>query len=106
MPQFSDILNRLIDLNFIDPDSLHGCTDEEIQTLMKEQHVKRLPQVYADFLKTMGKNYTGAKDPDGVKVYESLLEMRAKISKYFPEFPVPDGAFVYALYDNTVFYIL
>ena len=75
---------------------------------MKAQNVKRLPQVYLDFLKTMGKNFTGAKYPGENKVYESLLEMQTKISKYFPEFTIPEGAFIFANYslDSVLYYFM
>jgi hypothetical protein len=76
-----------------------GCTQEEIDSLIKAQNVKRLPEVFLQYLKTMGKRglsavYTGSDWGISTMTYTKawLFEDMDKDDEYFTW---PEDAFIF-----------
>lgn len=89
----------LINEGFSSPDSFKGCTDEEIQQVMKTQNVKRLPATFVEYLRVMGHGGLPrlfAGDDIG---FHAMLYLKKtllnEIRLYSPNFTLPGDAFVF-----------
>jgi hypothetical protein len=49
------VLDRLVNEGLVLPDSPEGCSEDEIQEIMADQRVSRLPSEYVCYLKRIGK---------------------------------------------------
>ena len=49
------VLGRLINENLVPQECLEGCSEDEIQEVMADQGVARLPAEYVSYLKRIGK---------------------------------------------------
>jgi hypothetical protein len=110
MKHFGEALKqKLISLGLVGHLSFEGCSADEIQELMKAQNTKYLPQVYIEFLETMGKKHGNFLF--GLRTYPAIksIKDRAKsIIDRFNEdssktFQLPDDAFVFIESDGFAF---
>ena len=70
-----DLKKRLMRYGF-NQGPFKGCTPEEIETLKKAQRVRRLPEVYRQFLLAMGHSGTGILFVGSDSNYSELLTMK------------------------------
>jgi hypothetical protein len=55
MNSIKEILDHLVDEVLNPGESIQGCSDSEIEEIMADQHVSRLPPTYITFLKRIGR---------------------------------------------------
>lgn len=83
-----------------------GSTDEEIEQLRIAQNVKRLPQAYIDFIKTLGNG--GGNMFKGITIeWDRLLDIKSETEGLREEFgfDLPSDAFVFeARYDYLIYF--
>lgn len=77
-----------------------GCSDEEIEKLMMDQGVSRLPRLYREYLEVMGKSgILSSIYPGSDWSYEHLLNIKQDwqedLIMYRQTFIVPEKAFVF-----------
>jgi hypothetical protein len=110
MKHFGEALKRkLISLGLVGHLSFEGCSADEIQELIKAQNTKYLPQLYTEFLETMGKKHGDFLF--GLRTYpaiKSLKDHAQSIIDTFNEdssssFQLPDDAFVFIYGDGYSF---
>lgn len=83
-----------------------GCSEAEVDAIMKSQNVKSLPPIYLDFLKTMGKGASGLFV--GTDVYfqylpnlkEGAIQLLAEDES---KFKLPENAFVFLMHQGYQF---
>ncbi len=97
---------RLIDERFIGATSFVPCSMEEIQAAMDAQHVKRLPQLFIDYLSVMGNRGFSINIHGGANENcKALLTLKERFKKYIEQeskntenpldVELPDDAFVF-----------
>jgi len=100
-----DFKHRLINERLMSEDRMIPCSMDEIQAVMDAQHVKRLPQLFIDYLNLMGNGgfsiniHSGANENG-----KALLTLKERFIEYIEEFKdtkrpinveLPDDAFVF-----------
>lgn len=88
---------RLVRLGLSDPNRFKGCTDEEIASIMKEQGVTFLPEVYRSFLREMGWHMGGRPLDD--------LDYNREHLRYIKEYAMDDGPEDLAIPDDAFIFI-
>ena len=106
---FDEIVEKVIEMRLATPTELIGCTAEEIEEIKAHQNVKRLPEVYLEFLRKMGKEAGRFLDVDFF--YPGLLKMKLEAQEILqdtaPSQQLPDDAFVlYAHHGYEFIYFL
>lgn len=84
-----------------------GCTDEEIDALMKAQGVSELPEAYREYLETMGKKQgMFHPDPGATWEYEDLLRHKQLFEEDYgnEKHTMPEDSFIVYQALVTVFY--
>lgn len=105
---FMQILKKkLFEKGLASSDSLVGCNDQEIASIMNAQAVTRLPQIYEHILLTMGKE-AGKLWERAVFTYPELETLKQSAQKLlnFDRNPIelPHDAFVFNMEEGIVFY--
>lgn len=99
--------DKLIKLGIATPDTINGCTTEEIENVKLRQGVKFLPDVYRQFLNEMGhqagKLYYGSDYS-----YKAILSLKVDIQhdlEFFERnFKLPEGAVIFLSHQGYVFW--
>jgi hypothetical protein len=95
------IKNTLETYGIVKPEEFLGCSEQEIEEIMRAQNVAALPSVYLDFLRIMGK---GAGEfmqeleifyPDVVSIKDYVL--KEIVNNQRTNFKLPDTAFVFMM---------
>lgn len=96
--------NKLMTLGIAQEGDFRGCTEDEIQLLMDNQRVQRLPALYYELLRSMGKS-AGHFEHDISFFFYDLFGKKevALASAKNLGWDLPDDAFVFSVYDNRVF---
>lgn len=98
---FGEILKEVLIANKIcREDKFKGCSPDEIEAVMREQGVKRLPRIYREFLEVQGKEglgenaYASSDWSCGVigELKEDAIRNR---NSYDPEIKLPEDIFVF-----------
>lgn len=100
-----DFKQRLINERFIGATNFVPCSMEEIQAAMEAQHVKRLPQMFIDYLSVMGnRGFSINIHSDADDDCKALLTLKEWLIQYIEEektmdrpldLELPDDAFVF-----------
>jgi hypothetical protein len=106
-----DLMQKLMALDGTKLDDFEGCTEKEIQLLMKTQNVERLPQMYVEFMKAMGRSYKskGLRFFVGEDIgYEDALELKEVFAEVLKDenkdWQIPENAFVFWTHHAYIFY--
>jgi hypothetical protein len=101
-------VNKLMEIDGIQLDDFEGCTEKDIQDLMESQNISRLPKIYVEFLrhlgKKTGKNFLIGEDIlcphlEGIREgFDWLLE------KYKIDWEIPENIFVFWTHQDYQFY--
>ncbi|RDI51716.1 SMI1/KNR4 family protein [Nocardia mexicana] len=107
MSFMADLTEPLISRGLVAREAVEGCTDDEIATLMRAQHVSQLPQSYREFLAYGGKNpywlsHTGEWDFDWLVEAKDLAREIAE--DYKKDFTPFEEGFVFQTHQGYMFY--
>ncbi|MBZ0319372.1 MAG: SMI1/KNR4 family protein [Anaerolineae bacterium] len=102
--------DKLITLQLAEPHEIIGCTEAEIEILMTNQGVTFLPELYRQFLLTLGKQ-SGLLFQGTDAQYKYLMGMKEAAVELLQEngkpFALPADAFVFRMHQGyTFFYFL
>lgn len=85
-----------------------GCTDAEIEAVMKAQGISKLPKAYREYLETMGKHGIMSWATHDSWSYESLLSFKDVLKGTYDdleiEYDLPDDVFIIYKYLDTEFH--
>lgn len=100
-----DIVNSIIENGLSERNAILGCSDEEIQEIEDFYNIK-LPDVYYDFLKKMGKS-AGAFMAGTDMFYHHLLDLREGAIELLQDsgtdYTLPDEMFVFSMHQGYEF---
>lgn len=89
------------------PEDFIGCTDEEIQLVMKIQNVKRLPKTFIGYLQVMGHGGISEILLGDSADYQSMLYLKEslieQVDSYSPDFTLPSNVFVFFGHQDVEF---
>lgn len=107
MSYLTEIVEPLMARGYVDENTVRGCSDEEVESLMSAQGVATLPARYVEFLKFGGKNpYWLSQDAEWD--YGWLLEAkeiaREIVVDYDTDFAPFEDAFVFQTHQGYMFY--
>lgn len=102
--------DKLITLQLAEPHEIVGCAEAEIETLMANQGVTFLPELYRQFLLTLGKQ-SGLLFQGTDAQYKYLMGMKEAAVELLQEngnpFALPADAYVFRMHQGyTFFYFL
>jgi hypothetical protein len=103
MSNINAVLDYLVNEVLTPAESPHGCSDSEIDEIMADQNVTRLPSAYACFLRRAGR---GAGDllVGTDAFYPRIIGLKEAAIELFSESPVPiqlgSDAFVIAMHQG------
>lgn len=91
----------------VDPDSVAGLTDAEIDQLCESWGVRRVPERYREFLSLMGRGAGGIlRGTDAF--FPAILDMRRAADDFFSDnsegIDLPGGAVVFAMHQGYQVY--
>ena len=98
---FGEMLkNKLIESQMLTADRFCGCTDEEIDSIVKAQKVEHLPKVFREYLETMGKGGLGSIAFIGShwgcpRLLHLKNELISEIEDFEYDFALQEDAFVF-----------
>lgn len=99
--------DKLITLQLAEPHEIVGCTEAEIETLMTDQGVTFLPELYRQFLLTLGKQ-SGLLFQGTDAQYKYLMGMKEAAVELLEEngnpFALPAEAFVFRMHQGYIFF--
>lgn len=97
----------LIKERFRKPDEFVGCTDEEIQYIMRDQHVNQLPAIFVEYLKVMGHKGVAELFVGDDMDYESMIGLKKQLLNLIVDegtgFVLPDDAFVFFTHHGDIY---
>lgn len=99
--------DKLITLEVAESHEIIGCTEVEIETLMANQWVHFLPELYREFLSMMGKQ-AGLLHQGTDARYEYLLDIKEAALGLLQEnnnpFELPADAFIFQMHQGYEFF--
>lgn len=99
--------DKLITLQLAEPHEIIGCAEVEIETLMTNQGVTFLPELYRQFLLTLGKQ-SGLLFQGTDAQYKYLMGMKEAAVELLQEngnpFDLPADAFVFRMHQGYIFF--
>jgi hypothetical protein len=104
-PFIINLANSLVSTNVASPSEIKGCTREEVESLERREGI-RLPDLYKDFLRVMGKS--AGRFLEGTDAfYRHLPHLRNGAEESLREskssFRLPQNAFVFVSHQGYVF---
>jgi len=89
------------------PELFKGCTNEEIQQVMKVQNVKRLPSTFVEYLQIMGHGGIAEILLGDSADFNSMLYLKEslidQVESYSPNFTLPNNVFVFFGHQDVEF---
>lgn len=100
-----DIMNSIVENGLSDQNDFLGCSDKEIQEIEEFYNIK-LPKVYIDFLKKMGKS-AGAFMAGTDMFYQHLYDLREGAIELLhdsdTDYTLPNEMFVFSMHQGYEF---
>ncbi len=108
MSYLTEVVEPLITQGYVAPNTILGCSDQQVDALMSAQGVTALPARYIEFLKFGGKNPYWLSQ-DGEWDYGWLLEAKdiareIVVDDYKEDFARFENAFVFQTHQGYMFY--
>lgn len=101
-----NLRDKLITLHVAEPHEIVGCTEAEIETLMTDQGITFLPELYRQFLLILGKQ-SGLLFQGTDAQYKYLMGMKEAAVELLQEngnpFDLPSDAFVFRMHQGYEF---
>lgn len=94
----SDFLDGIKSVGFVKVWKFEGCSDKEIEEIMNSQGVTRLPHLYVQFMKLLGKKDAELFVGQDI-LYDEALELKhylhEELEHHKTTWRLPDDAFVF-----------